>query len=61
MGVINWFDVLVVVHYSENPCCHVLGDDESILLAIPQTSQIQWWHGLKQQGLIIAFVSCHVV
>lgn len=38
-----------------------LGDDESILLEIPQTSQIQWWHGLKQHGLIISFVSCHVV
>lgn len=49
------------MHDIENPRSHVLGDDESILLAIPQTSQIQWWHGLKQQGLITAFVSCHVV
>lgn len=38
-----------------------LGDDESILLAIPQTSQIQRWLGLKQHGLISAFVSCHAV
>lgn len=39
---------------SENPRSHVLGDDESILLAIPQTIHIQRWDGLKQQRLIFA-------
>lgn len=53
--------LLAVAHDTENPGSHILGDDESILLAIPQTSQIQRWHGLKQQGLIFAFVSCQFV
>lgn len=60
--MINSFELsLLLCTTIENPCSYVLGDDESILLAIPQTSRIQRWHGLKQQGLIIAFVSCHVV
>lgn len=34
-------------------CAAVLGDDESILLAGPQISQMQRWHGLNQQGLCV--------
>lgn len=34
-------------------CAAVLGDDESILLAGPQISPMQRWHGLNQQGLCV--------
>lgn len=46
-GTISWFEL------SDKRCAGVLGDDESILQAVPQISQIQRWHGLKQQGLCV--------
>lgn len=51
---------------SDSRRARVLDDDESILQAIPRISQIQRWHGLKQQGLCVPppclqRQSCHLL